>query len=181
METGSGREVGHKWKIIKSQAHPRDESGKAVELTRRLAIAAILRGVVEVHARRRSGRSLCRLDTNVVSEPLLQRHEDEIAIPAVVWHELLFGVARLPSSRRRDAIQRYLDEVVLRTMPILDYDRAAAEWHAAERARLVLRGETPPFVDGQIAAIAYVHDLALVTLNASDFRAFHGLRVVGWH
>src|SRR4051812_17966719 len=111
----------------------------------------------------------------------LSRHEDEIAIPAVVWHELRFGMERLPVSRRRAAIEQYLDEVILPAMPILDYDRAAAEWHAAERARLAARGETPPFVDGQIAAIAYVHDLALVTLNASDFRSFHGLRVVGWH
>jgi tRNA(fMet)-specific endonuclease VapC len=132
------------------------------------------------------------LDTNIVSEPLrpephhgilrrLQRHEEEIAIPSVVWHELRFGMERLPPSRRRDAIERYLDEVVLTTMPILDYDRAAAEWHATERARLATRGETPPFVDGQIAAIAHVHDLTLVTLNDADFRRFHGLRVLPWH
>ena len=132
------------------------------------------------------------LDTNVVSEPLrpsprdgivrkLQRHEDEIAIPSVVWHELRFGLERLPASRRRDAIQRYLDDVVLQTIPILDYDQAAAEWHATERARLMARGETPPFADGQIASVAHVHDLTLVTLNETDFRHFHGLRVVRWH
>jgi len=132
------------------------------------------------------------LDTNIVSEPLrptpqhgivrrLQRHEEEIAIPSVVWHELRFGMQRLPHSRRRDAIERYLDEVVLTTMPILDYDRAAAEWHATERARLATRGEMPPFVDGQIAAIAHVHDLILVTLNDADFHRFHGLRVLRWH
>jgi len=66
-------------------------------------------------------------------------------------------------------------------MPILDYDRAAAEWHAAERARLIARGETPPFVYGQIAAIAYIHGLILVTLNEADFRRFHGLRVLRWN
>ena len=132
------------------------------------------------------------LDTNVVSEPLrpkprhgvvrrLSRHEDEIAISSVVWHELRFGAERLAPSRRRDAIVQYLDEVVLATMPILDYERAAAEWHAKERARLAARGVTPPFADGQIAGIAYVNDLILVTFNASDFRQFHGLRVLGWH
>jgi tRNA(fMet)-specific endonuclease VapC len=131
------------------------------------------------------------LDTNVVSEPLrptpapavlrqLHRHREEIAICSVVWHELRFGVERLPPSHRRDAIQRYLDEVVLETMPILDYDRAAAEWHAAERARLAARGETPPFVDGQIAAIARARDLTLVTFNQADFRRFQGLRVMRW-
>lgn len=131
------------------------------------------------------------LDTNVVSEPLrpnprhgvirkLSRHEDEIAISSVVWHELRFGADRLPPSRRRDAIVRYLDEVVLTAMPILDYDRAAAEWHAKERARLASRGETPSFADGQIAAIAYANDLTLVTFNDADFRRFHELRVVSW-
>ena len=131
------------------------------------------------------------LDTNVVSEPLrpmprhgvlrkLARHADEIAISSVVWHELTFGAERLPASRRRDAIVRYLNGVVLATMPILDYDRAAAEWHAKERARLAARGETPPFVDGQIAAIAHVHELILVTFNDAHFRQFHGLRVLSW-
>lgn len=131
------------------------------------------------------------LDTNVVSEPLrpeplrgvlrrLRRHEQEIAIPSVVWHELWFGAQRLPASRRRAAIERYLDEVVLPAMPILDYDRAAAKWHASERARLVSRGETPPFVDGQIAAIARVHELTVVTFNEIDFKRFQGIRVVRW-
>jgi tRNA(fMet)-specific endonuclease VapC len=65
-------------------------------------------------------------------------------------------------------------------MPILDYDELAAEWHAAERARLVARGETPPFADGQIAAIAQVNDLTLVTFNDVDFRRFDGLRILVW-
>ena len=65
-------------------------------------------------------------------------------------------------------------------MPILPYDHAAAEWHARERARLASRGETRPFVDGQIAAVAHVNDLTLVTFNDVDFRLFEGLRVVSW-
>ncbi|MGZ8731704.1 MAG: PIN domain-containing protein [Thermoanaerobaculia bacterium] len=131
------------------------------------------------------------LDTNVVSEPLrpkpssgvmhrLRQHEQEIAISSLVWHELRFGAERLPSSRRRAAIERYLNEVVLTTMPILDYDRAAADWHAHERARLAARGETPSFVDGQIAAIAWVHELTVVTFNDSHFRGFQGIRVLRW-
>ena len=63
---------------------------------------------------------------------------------------------------------------------MLDYDREAADWHARERARLSAAGRTPPFVDGQIAAIAYVNDLILVTANVSDFENFRGLRVQNW-
>ena len=131
------------------------------------------------------------LDTNVVSEPLrpkpsgavvrkLQKHEQEIAIASIVWHELRFGVERLPSSRRREVIERYLEEVILPAIPILAYDRAAAEWHARERARLVATGETPSFADGQIAAIAHIHDLTVVTFNVAHFRRFEGLRVTKW-
>jgi tRNA(fMet)-specific endonuclease VapC len=131
------------------------------------------------------------LDTNIVSEPLrpspsrtvlrrLASHEGEAAIASIVWHELHFGCARLPVSRRREAIERYLEDVVLASFPILDYDRAAAEWHARERVRLEAAGKTPPFVDGQIAAIACVNDLVLVTANKVDFRGFKGLRVEGW-
>ena len=47
-----------------------------------------------------------------------------------------YGIERLPPSRRREVIVQYLEKVVLVTMPIFDYDRAAAEWHAKERARL---------------------------------------------
>ena len=131
------------------------------------------------------------LDTNIVSEPLrpnpavtilrrLRRHEGETAIASIVWHELQFGCARLPRSRRRVAIERYLEEVVLASFPILEYGRTAAEWHAGERARLEAAGKTPPFIDGQIAAIASVNDLVLVTANKADFRGFKGLRVQDW-
>ncbi len=131
------------------------------------------------------------LDTNVVSEPLrpspsravlrrLASHEGETAIASIVWYELRFGCARLSASRRREAIERYLEDVVLVSFPVLDYDRAAAEWHARERVRLEAAGKTPPFVDGQIAAIACVNDLTLVTANKADFRGFKGLRVEGW-
>jgi tRNA(fMet)-specific endonuclease VapC len=131
------------------------------------------------------------LDTNVVSEPLrpelapgilrgIRRREGEMAIPSIVWHELQFGCLRLPKSRRRTAIERYLQDVVLASFPILDYDRAAAEWHALERARLAAAGRTPPFIDGQIAAIARVNELVLVTSNKADFAGFKGLRLTSW-
>ena len=131
------------------------------------------------------------LDTNIISEPLrpvpdqqvlerLKRHEEEMAIASVVWHELLFGSYRLPPSAKRSAIEQYLSEVVAPTIPILPYDDQAAQWHAAERARLVAVGQTPPFADGQIAAIARINHLILVTANVTDFSVFEGLQVENW-
>jgi tRNA(fMet)-specific endonuclease VapC len=63
------------------------------------------------------------------------------------------------------------------SFPILPYDEASAAWHGEERARLESLGRTAPFVDGQIAAIAHVHGLTLVTANPRDFATFNGLRI----
>ncbi len=127
------------------------------------------------------------LDTNIVSEPLrpapnakvmarLKRHSGELAIASELW----FGCLRLPASTKRTVIERYLTEVVSASMAILPYDQAAAEWHARERARLVTIGQTPPFVDGQIMAIAQANGLILVTLNPKDYAAFAGVKVEDW-
>jgi tRNA(fMet)-specific endonuclease VapC len=131
------------------------------------------------------------LDTNTVSHlfraqrdsALLERvraAEGRVATAAPVWHELRYGCGLLPRSARRDALDRFLIDVVLRNFPILDYARPAAEWHASERVRLG-RGNMPPFVDGQIAAIAFVNGLTLVTENLADFRSFERLQVENWH
>jgi len=132
------------------------------------------------------------VDTNVLSEPLrktpdpavlgkLRVHGDELATATVVWHEMIFGAHLLPRSFKRSAIERYLAEVVSTSLSLLPYDAAAAEWHGKERARLSRAGRTPSFVDGQIAAIAAVNDLVLVTENPRDFRHFEGVRVESWH
>lgn len=130
------------------------------------------------------------LDTNTISEPArpspnrrvlarLQRHELEIATAAPVWHELLFGLRRLPPSAKRTRIEGYLFGTVL-DLPILPYDTAAADWHAAERARLEAQGRVIHFIDGQIAAIAGVHGCTVVTANVEHFEAFEGVRIENW-
>jgi tRNA(fMet)-specific endonuclease VapC len=103
-----------------------------------------------------------------------------LATASVVWHEILFGCYRLPPSARRSAIEEYLNEVVAPSIPILPYDARAAGWHAAERARLTGRSMTPPFADGQIAAVARVNDLTLVTANLDDYASFRDIQVEDW-
>jgi tRNA(fMet)-specific endonuclease VapC len=65
-------------------------------------------------------------------------------------------------------------------LTVLPYDREAALWHSEERARLTSQERTPPFIDGQIAAIAVVNNLTLVTRNTDDFVDFAGLTVENW-
>jgi tRNA(fMet)-specific endonuclease VapC len=131
------------------------------------------------------------LDTSVVSTPIsrtpdpeivrrLDAHGPECAIAAPVWHELTYGCRRLPKGKRRTALEAYLRDVVRASFPILPYDEVAAMWHGHERARLEALGRPAPYVDGQIAAIAYANRLVLVTVNVRDFARFKELTVENW-
>ncbi len=131
------------------------------------------------------------LDTNVLSEPVrprpnpalvrkLEAHRAEVATAATVWHELFFGLERLPPSRKKDTIASYLNDLRSSVMPVLAYDERAAEWHARERARLDKAGRTVPFRDSQIAAVAAAHSLTMVTANVSDFESLSGIAIENW-
>jgi tRNA(fMet)-specific endonuclease VapC len=131
------------------------------------------------------------LDTNILSElvrkspnPSVVRHiqeaGDTIAIAATTWHELLFGVLRMPASRKRAALEQYLFSTIRMEIPILPYDAKAATWFAQERARLSGSGHSPSYADGHVAAVAATNDLVLVTRNVADFADFSELRVENW-
>ena len=131
------------------------------------------------------------LDTPVVSNPAsakpnvdilrqLDERGEACAIASLVWHELVYGWQRLPAGKRKAALEAYLDHVVLQSFPILEYSEPAASWHGEERARLDALGQTAPFVDGQIAAIAHANGLVLVTPNVKDFERFRDLEIVDW-
>lgn len=130
------------------------------------------------------------LDTNVVSEltrPMprpgvlagIAAHDGALAISAVTVGELRFGVDLLPPSKRRETLEAHL-EALLTRLTVLPYDRAAALWHGAERARLRQIGRDRPFADGQIAAIATTRGLTLVTHQTADFMFFSSLLVEDW-
>ena len=131
------------------------------------------------------------LDTNIVSEIALphparqvQRlwniHRGHAAMAAITWHELLYGLQRMPDSIRKRGTRQLLLDILYPTLPILAYDEAAAVWHVRERARLTALGRSPAYADGQIAAIAATSNLTLVTRNVADFADFAGLSLENW-
>jgi tRNA(fMet)-specific endonuclease VapC len=131
------------------------------------------------------------LDTNIASAPIAKKPDANVvrrltkygaacAIPAPVWHELTYGCRRLSGGKRQEALEAYLEHVIRESFPILPYDEAAALWHGHERARLETLGQPAPYVDGQIAAIAHVHQLVLVTANSKDFARFKDLKIENW-
>ncbi|WP_425470240.1 PIN domain-containing protein [Thiocapsa rosea] len=72
------------------------------------------------------------LDTNVVSEPIrarpsvsvlsgIEAHATELAVSAISWQEMHYGLERLPPGARRDRIRAYLEERVHPTPPCPSY------------------------------------------------------------
>ncbi|WP_028946547.1 type II toxin-antitoxin system VapC family toxin [Synechocystis sp. PCC 6714] len=131
------------------------------------------------------------LDTNILSEPLqlqpnpgvltcLENYREEVATASLVIHELVFGYQRLPLSRKRELIERYVYGLLNGGLTVFDYDQEAAIWHGQMRASLMAKGQTPSWVDSQIAAIAFVNGLTLVTRNIKDFQGFEGLSLANW-
>lgn len=129
------------------------------------------------------------LDTNILSEPLRERpseyllsqleaHHGELATASTVVHEMIHGYLILPKGKRRTRIEDYVTRT-LADLTVFPYDDDAARWHAAERARLDAKGKPTPLADGQIAAVAAVHGLVLVSANVKDMRHFQ-VSVENW-
>lgn len=131
------------------------------------------------------------LDTNVISELFrpspdphvvewLESLTGDVAITTITLAELLAGVRRLPSGRRKQdlttalgvALEPYRD-----TRSLLAFDDDAAEQYAEvlfEREQAGLPISTP---DAQIAAICRAHNATCATRNEKDF-AETGVRVL---
>jgi tRNA(fMet)-specific endonuclease VapC len=122
------------------------------------------------------------LDTNILSEILkpksdskitdfLEKNDEQISTCSLVIHEIKFGIEILSDSKKKKFLNSFLTSI-LDTVPIFDYTVSASLWHAKERARLNKVGKAASFVDGQIASIAAVNELILVTKNSKDFKPF---------
>ena len=131
------------------------------------------------------------LDTNIVSElfrpapdervvSAFRAHDGMMAIPAVVWHELLVGLARLPDGQRKRRIRAGIYDVVAPSLPVLPYTKSAAALHADMRSAAEATGTPLGYADGMIAATARSNNLLLVTRNTADFDRVPGLPVENW-
>ena len=110
----------------------------------------------------------------------LERYQELLAISAVCWHELVYGIERLPPGKRKEDLHRYLMEVLAPNIPVIPYDESVAWVHARIRIRLEAAGSTIPFVDSLIAATAIANNMILVTRNTGDFTAINELMIENW-
>ena len=131
------------------------------------------------------------LDTNIFSElakkepnrrvlKKFQQHRFVSATCAPVYHEMKFGILKMPPGKHRRELLEFVEGLLDEGIEVLPYDRNAAHGHARDRAMLVGKGIAPAYVDAQIAAIALANDAAVATRNVDDFRIFPGLRVDNW-
>lgn len=124
------------------------------------------------------------VDTNVISE-FIRREPDPgvmdyvrrrtrlLLVPVVVLHELEYGLARMPPSRRRDRITSFVADVERRYGErILDLDRVRAREGARIRAQAERAGRTIGIADALIAGTARAEGIPLATRNVRHFEGF---------
>lgn len=129
------------------------------------------------------------LDTNVVIAAIGKRPETvnarlrsevirgtRIVVPAIVLHELLFGIAK---SVRRAENKRLLEEFLV-VSEMADFDAEDADEAADIRAWLQSKGTPIGPYDVLIAAQARRRGFTLATANVREFRRVPRLSVEDW-
>jgi hypothetical protein len=120
------------------------------------------------------------LDTNVISETIKRapaaeamsflRLNPETCISAITFHEIAFGLARMPDGRARRALdtwiaglrETYLDRTI-------DVSEAVASRAGHLRAVALNHKQNLTIVDSIIASSAVQADAVLATRNVKDF------------
>ena len=100
----------------------------------------------------------------------------EVAGCSTVRAELIHGAWKYEDPAKRIAKV----EILLGKFDSLPFDDRAADVYGRIRDELERSGNVIGPFDMQIAAIALVHDLTVVTSNVSEFRRVRNLRVEDW-
>lgn len=134
------------------------------------------------------------LDTNVVSEALARTPDPRVEtwldaqsartlyLTTVTVGELRYGIAAMPSGRRRDLYASWLED---RTLPafsgrILSYGLKATAEYARLRAEARAAGLAIATADGMIAATAAAAGFAVATRDTSPFEAAGVMTINPW-
>lgn len=132
------------------------------------------------------------LDTNIISEvmrpqpnPMVMKQLELNSIfsctSATVWLELWHGIHSMQDSPRKESLAKYMSLLADDGFEVLPFCQESAEWLAKERVRLKAKGIIATKYDSEIAAVAVVNQLTLVTNNTKDFQVFDDLSLTSWH
>ena len=122
------------------------------------------------------------LDTDVVSELMRTRPDAavvawvrdqppaDVHTTAATVAEIRYGLARLPTGRRRTELSAAVDDVLgAFAARVLPFDLAAAEHYGDVVASREGAGRPIAVLDAQIAAVCRAHPAVLATRNTKDF------------
>jgi predicted nucleic acid-binding protein len=108
-------------------------------------------------------------DTQVLSW-FGERQEQELCISTMTLAELQQGITRLPESKRRAELSRWLQQLEIGFAErILPFDKATASVWALMVVRAEATGKSMAAFDSIIAATALAQGCQLVTRNTRDF------------
>ncbi|KRV65671.1 type II toxin-antitoxin system VapC family toxin [Pseudomonas citronellolis] len=126
------------------------------------------------------------LDTNVLSELMRPKPDpavvawldaqsvDDLHICAITVAEILYGIARMPDGKRKQALHDLALAMFEEDFSgsILPFDTDAAVHYAELVAASEARGKIADMADGQIAAIARLNGAQIATRNVRHFESF---------
>jgi tRNA(fMet)-specific endonuclease VapC len=129
------------------------------------------------------------LDTNVVSalmrgegdveDRLLAEPRSSIHLIQPVISEIWCGIARLPTSKRREAMTARF-ELLVHTLPRAEWNDRVSARYGAVKAALDAAGKHIDDFDVAIAAHALAMDATVATRNSRSFDRVSGLDVEKW-
>jgi tRNA(fMet)-specific endonuclease VapC len=125
------------------------------------AVSAIMRGEVKTVAR------------------LQAVSRSEVLVPNPVIAEIAYGIARLPRSKRKDALRARLESIKA-VLPRADWSDAVSDAFGEIKSTLERRGTRIEDFDAAIAAHAYVREAILVTANVEHMVRVPGLLIEDW-
>jgi predicted nucleic acid-binding protein len=122
------------------------------------------------------------LDTCVISE-LVKPNPDKnvvnwiqdtpterLFLSIITIGEIRKGLTKLPDSKRKDLLTNWLNSLLEDYQNrIISIDLTVAENWGIIQGKSEKKGLAMPSIDSLIAAIAYAHNLVLVTRNVDDF------------
>ena len=120
------------------------------------------------------------VDANVLSEPTrpqpnskvvdwLRENERELVVDPIILGEIRFGIHLLPAGRRRQRLEHWFEQGVVKITCIAWEAQTGLRW-ARLLADLRAAAESIPIKDSLIAATALANNLMVATRNQRDFK-----------